>query len=408
MRFGHKFIKSKILSPVSIRIYIAFFSFISGVVLNRSIGIELKGQYTTILSYSNYAQMFLNMGICYSYSRFINSHGKKEAKEKIITIIWMQTIAFLLFSIMLAILGVKSNVIYIALLTMAVICNGQISFIAIIDNLLKRNIIILFFSIFNLMMNTVAYVLARGNLGIIIWFLLLRYLLETIALAGYNHYFIFKPKALDRETVKCILKIGIPTALMNLLIACNYNMDVIMLNVMKSGDTQVGIYGVAYSLSNMLWIIPDAFKEMVYEKTAQKEDNMYIVKCIFSNVLICLVVCFGFAFLGKTFLRIVYGEEFTVAFNVTLTLFFGILPMIAFKLIHPLYVNKGRANIVIILLLIAVTTNVVASYLLIPYYGAFGAALASVISYAVCGVLFFLVFYHEYLAKRNKQGTNSV
>lgn len=402
MCFGHKIIKNKILSPVSIRIYIAFFSFVSSVVVNRSIGIELKGQYTTILSYSNYAQMLLNMGICYSYSRLISSYGKKEAKEKIITIIWMQTFAFSLFSIMLAILGLGSNVIYTSLLTTAVICNGQISFIAIIDNLQKRNIIILLFSILNLMMNTAAYVFTRGNLSIIIWFLLLRYLLETVTIAWQNDYFVFKPKALNQEVMKSILKIGVPTALMNLLIACNYNMDVIMLNVMKSGNTQVGIYGFAYSLSNMLWIIPDAFKETVYQKTAQEEDNIYIVKCIFSNVLICLVICFGFALFGKTFLEIIYGEEFVIAFNVTLTLFLGILPMIAFKLIHPLYVNQGRANIVIVLLLIAVTTNIVASYLLIPRYGAFGAALASVISYAVCGVLFFLLFYREHLSKRNE------
>ena len=80
----------------------------------------------------------------------------------------------------------------------------------------------------------------------------------------------------------------------------------------------------------------------------------------------------------------------------TMTLFIGIIPMVAFKLIHPVYVNDGRSIIVVLLLTISVLTNIAVSYILIPAYGAFGAAIASVISYSVCGFLFYLKFSHDY------------
>jgi len=189
---------------------------------------------------------------------------------------------------------------------------------------------------------------------------------------------------------------GIPTAVLAILISCNYNIDIFMLNWMGSGDVQVGMYGVAYSLSNMMWFIPDAFKEMIYSRTAKESNFRFVLNYIVVNMAFCLCICIGFAVLGKWFLGFVYGEEYKAAFNVCLTLFVGIVPMVAFKLIHPIYVNTGKSFAVVILLLIAVVVNIVLSYILIPVYGAYGAAIASVVSYSVCGLLFLGKFYFDY------------
>ena len=70
--------------------------------------------------------------------------------------------------------------------------------------------------------------------------------------------------------------------------------------------------------------------------------------------------------------------------------------MIAFKLIHPIYVNNGKAKIIIYLLSISVIVNIISSWILIPNWGAFGAATASVISYTICGILFFVKFYYDF------------
>ena len=160
---------------------------------------------------------------------------------------------------------------------------------------------------------------------------------------------------------------------------------------------QVGIYGVASTLSNILWVVPDAFKELVYNKSAQNTDNSsFVLKCIKTNTVFCLAICLGFLLFGKYFLGLVYGREYRAAFLTTMTLFLGIIPMIAFKLIHPVYINEGKAKTVILPLVIAVLTNIISSYYLIPLFGSFGAAISSVISYALCGTMFFLKYWRDY------------
>lgn len=187
---------------------------------------------------------------------------------------------------------------------------------------------------------------------------------------------------------------------MAILISCNYNLDIMMLNWMKSGDIQIGIYGVAYSLSNMLWIFPDVFKELIYNKTAQSvADSKFVLKYIALNMLICIMICVGFMLFGRLFLSVFYGKQYIEAFRTTMTLFIGIIPMVSFKLIHPIYVNEGRSILVALLLTVAVISNIVSSYLLIPLYGAFGAAISSVIAYSVCGALFFIKYWKDYCYK---------
>ena len=60
-------IKKILISPIVIRVLTVGLNFVSNVIINRSLGLELKGQYTTILNYANFLQLFLNLGICYAY-----------------------------------------------------------------------------------------------------------------------------------------------------------------------------------------------------------------------------------------------------------------------------------------------------------------------------------------------------
>lgn len=391
----HK-LKNALLSPILMRIFTVGLNFISNILINRSLGLELKGQYTTIFNYANFLQLFLNFGICYAYPLLRKEKGEERAKDSIVTIIWIQTFAFLMISIGVITFFRTVKVSYTVILSSVMICNSQILFVALIDNIKERNLILLKSTMIYIVLNVFAILLFRGNLYTILTIVIVKYFYEAVILAKKNFYFRFHKEMLNPSTIGIILKIGIPTAVLAVLISCNYNIDIFMLNWMKSGDLQVGIYGVAYSLANMLWILPDAFKELIYNKTARKDDYKLVLRYIAVNMLFCIVICMGFAILGKWFLNIVYGRQYVVAYKVTLTLFIGIIPMVAFKLIHPIYVNKGRSGIVAALLIIAVGANIISSWLLIPKKGAYGAAIASVISYTICGTLFFIKFYWDF------------
>ena len=393
-------IKRYFHSPVSIRILTVGLNFIANVLINRSLGLVLKGQYTTILNYANFLQLFLNLGICYAYPLLKKTEKIDKAKQLIMTVVWLQTFAFAVISAIVFLIIPNIRILMIILLSTVMICNSQIVFIALIDDIKKRNLFLLSSTVLFIFSNAVCILIAPGQLYLIVALLIIRYLYEIIVIVKKNQYAIFSISSLNKKKLLTILKIGLPTAVLAVLISCNYNIDIFMLNWMKSGDTQIGIYGVAYSLTNMLWIIPDAFKELIYNKTAKEDNYRFVIKCIFVNMGLCVVLSLGFLILGKWFLSIVYGQEYVVAFDVSLTLFCGVIPMVAFKLIHPIYVNKGESGVVVLLLCIAVIANIISSWLLIPSFGAFGAAIASVISYAICGILFFIKYCKDYGVKR--------
>lgn len=393
-----KHIKNLIFHPISIRILTVALNFISNVLINRSLGIEVKGQMTRIQNYANFLQILLNFGLCYAYPSLIQKYGTKRAKPFLITLIWIQVI---FFGGVTGIISIFYSDIYnfiSSVLFIVMLCESQIVFMALIDDIKSRNKVLLISTVGYILANFFAIILVPGNLYVVLTLLILRYAVE-IAICSYRcSYFTFSPKSINKEYVKNTLLIGVPTAVVAALISCNYNIDIFMLDIYSCSDIQVGMFGVAYSLSNMLWFIPDAFKEMVYNRTVNEKKYTFVLKYVFSNMLICIFICVGFLVLGKWFLGFVYGEEYIAAFGVCLTLFIGIIPMVAFKLIHPIYINNGRVIPVAILLSISVIINIILGSFLIPINGAFGAALSCVGSYFVCGFMFFVMFYRDYCA----------
>ena len=78
--------------------------------------------------------------------------------------------------------------------------------------------------------------------------------------------------------------------LMQLMITLNYNLDVILLKRLTNNLTYVGLYSVAINLGNMLWLIPDAFRDVVFNKTAVEDSVKEIVNLIKVNILIAITI----------------------------------------------------------------------------------------------------------------------
>lgn len=380
-------------STIILRVFTIACAFISNIFINRALGISLKGQYTSIYAYANFIQLVCNLGICYAYANIRNKYAQ-QAKFIMCTIVWGQ--AALLFLATLISTIISSNAVWTMLIATLLICDNQLVFLAVIDDILSRNKILVWTSVLYVVLTGIAFLLFKNNLNIIFICLIFKLIVEIFWVSCRFKYFTIKPKLLSRGILKTVLKIGIPTAVLAVLISCNYNIDIFLLNLMKCDDTQIGIFGVAYTLTNMLWVLPDAFKELVYNKSANKASEKIIVSLIIINIIICIVICIGFAIFGRLFLEIVYGREYVQAFPTTMILFIGVIPMVAFKLIHPIYVNEGKSVMVVKLLVASIVCNLVSSLFLIPRFEALGAAFASVISYMVCSILFVRRFAKDY------------
>ena len=385
-----------LFSPISIRLLSVALGFVSSVLVNRALGLELRGSYTTIYTYANLLQTLFNLGISYALVPLRNTIGPERAKDAINTCLWLQFFICVGFSILFLCLSFSMQNLFIVLLMCLQILNGQVVFVALIEDIRSRNTTLLYSAALYMVANVFLVLFLQKQLYAVLSFLAAKTLFEIIVCSRKQRLFHCKLSDLSVDIIIEIAKYGIPTAVLAFLITCNYNIDVVILNCLNAGDHEIGMFGVAYTLSNMLWFIPDAFKEYIYNKSAKGASEGLTLVLIFFNAIICACICIGFLLLGKPFLAIIYGEEFVAAFPTTITVFIGIIPMVAFKLIHPIYVNYGKSLTVAVILLIAVAVNSLCAFVLVPQFGAFGAALATVAAYSMCGALFFAKFVRDY------------
>ena len=115
------------------------------------------------------------------------------------------------------------------------------------------------------------------------------------------------------------------------------------------------------------------------------------------NVVFLIIIAIGFCIFGKWFINCFYGSAYITSYQVTLILFIGDLFICIYKVIHPLLIADGKQTTVLKYLIIAVMINFIMNIILIPIFNIFGAALASVGSYFVTGVLFYIHFQNNYL-----------
>lgn len=395
MSFG-SIIKRAAKSSISIRLLSICFGFVSSVLINRALGIELRGVYTTVYTYATLLQAVLNLGLAFSYAPLAKEYGFERAKSALATVIWAQALLCALVAAAFCVFFGEGRAFEVAVLASALVVNGQMVFLALLGDIRSRNNILLGSSILYCIGNTAIMLFVPECFEAVFALLIARLLLEVVLCAKQQQLFMVDLRSVDCGILGKMLSYGIPTALLAALIQCNYNIDVVVMNALGASDVQLGIFGVAYTLSNMLWFIPDAFKELVYYDSARGVAARRTLALIGANVVVCLAVCIGFAFLGNDFLGIAYGDEYRIAFSTVMTVFIGIVPMVVFKLVHPIYVNEGKALKIVVPLVISIALNAAVAAALIPEYGAFGAALATVAAYAACGLMILAIFMRDY------------
>ena len=77
----------------------------------------------------------------------------------------------------------------------------------------------------------------------------------------------------------------------------------------------------------------------------------------------------------------------------------GVPALGIFKIVSPVYIANSRSKYVFYVLLLSVISNIILNYLMIPYFSINGAAIASLISYGLCGIVILENFKHRYRKK---------
>jgi len=200
--------------------------------------------------------------------------------------------------------------------------------------------------------------------------------------------------ALPERSMVRKLASAAPTFLLIQIFATIYwRIDVLMLSKLGNDVVDVGLYGAAYRIFELVMIVPQSLCLALYPQIVQasrstpgelhrigRETLRYLAAAI-------LPAAVGASLLGGQILELLYGASFADATDTLSVLIWAIVPFAWVRYHAYVLVAVDRQRVDLLLNVVMSAVNVVLNYLLIPRYGHLGAAVATLISiasYSVC------------------------
>jgi stage V sporulation protein B len=218
-------------------------------------------------------------------------------------------------------------------------------------------------------------------------------------------YFVFLILTKTRQSLTFKFISGADVKLMSgfalIVYACNtlqflnYKMDIWFVHYYRS-DAETGIYALALSLSQLIWILPNAISAVLlnYYEVNKREDSLrlsirYGRVAIYLSLLtaLLLIIIFYFA------VPLLYGTQFKEAFKLSTLLFIGTVPFSIAVIIANLNSGIGFIRINLFATIFTFVFGFILDFSLIPGYGLMGATVAKIIVY-IAGMLFHVVVAH--------------
>lgn len=230
---------------------------------------------------------------------------------------------------------------------------------------------------------------------VIVIFVLTNLIVSVWMLIKYSNLFENFNWGIDSRFIKKLVAESFPLAISAFMISIYYNLDMVMLGVIKT-EAEVGIYNAVYRIF-MIGILPIGVIVKILlpslARISQKNELINsLVKygtMLFLNSVIVSVV---FYFFSEEILNIIFGEQYIagttalmiISFNIAVigvNVFFG----------NPLTV-WGKQRQYAVAITFGAIVNVLLNIMLIPKYSYNGAAFATLLSEVVVFVGVFYLF----------------
>lgn len=236
---------------------------------------------------------------------------------------------------------------------------------------------------------------------------LVLYLVVDSMISSAVYYVLFqKRQALLRPKlieVKKLTKEIVPYALAAAIFPIFMQVDVVMIGIL-SGEAEAGFYSAAnqmvapFSFVGFI-IISVLFPIIVVTRNKEKIERMVSGAAQVIIILSYLFVCFIFLF-GDFAIDVLYGNAYEESKSILKILSFVSIFAFAASIYARMLVFEDYARFNLYKSVIGMIVNVGLNAFLIPRYGAFGAAFASIVAYALSDfILYFVDKKVRYLGK---------
>lgn len=376
--------------------------FVVTVIIARSLGDTIYGQFAFILAFAQIWQVLADFGLTMIGVRELATH-KENIKKYLNNFLALKLVASIL-TFGLIILTVQflnkpdfiKNLIYVAsgyivLYTAAEFLRSVFralekfkyeAYIKISQHLILLTLIIFTASQHSLNLITWSYLIASAYSVvltlIIIWQKISHFSLDW-----------------DSRLIKYLIKEAWPLALANVFVVIYFRIDTIMLSLMKS-DQATGWYNAAYLLIFSLSFVAYVIMMSVYPKLSQLvKDSLNQAKRLYRQTLYLIslsgVLILGLsALIAKYLIPLLYGDKFlpavTIFYILTIAVWFAYLANVWLYTLNAL----GRQKIYTWATALGMVLNLILNFIFIPRYSYLGAAWATVITEIIVGLIIFI------------------
>lgn len=236
----------------------------------------------------------------------------------------------------------------------------------------------------------VTAVLARGSLALIILAILATTVCQTVVTVFVARRLLRPCFRLDFGLWKTLLSEAWPVALNNLLIVLILRVDQIMIErICPDGNFQLGLYSAAVKYCEIYNYLPAIYFASVFPLLSRFHNigeeafrNLYTLSFKYLTLIILPIALFSTLFAGQI-MTLLFGGDFVQSTRSMQILIWSEPFVFMVWVTINTVVSSGLQRFVLPLAFLAVAVNITLNRVLIPVHGAQGAALASLISYAL-------------------------
>jgi len=373
-------------------------------VQNR-LGAEVYGSYFALISFSFLLNILLDMGITNFNTKNI-AQNRQLLQKHFSGIVMLRIVLFAAYTIILLTVGLcmgysQSQMGILAILGLN---QGLAAFILYLRSNLSAlhkfkadSLLSVFDRVFLIMLMAI---LLWGNVTDqpfkIEWFVYGQSISYGVAaLVGFGLVLYHSGKIkfkFDRVFMTAILKQSLPYALLVFLMAVYFRTDSVMLERMHpNGGYQAGIYAMGFRFfeaGNMIAFLFGILLLPIFSRMISKGENVQPIvslsfKVLFSGALILAAVC---VCLSKTVLDLRYVSNTDIASPIFSLLMIGFVFVCCTYIFGTLLTAKGSLRRLNQFAIAGVIINIGMNLVLISDYGAYGCALASVITLALVAI----------------------
>lgn len=161
----------------------------------------------------------------------------------------------------------------------------------------------------------------------------------------------------------------------------------------------VGLYGVAVSIAERLWIVSQSISSVLYPAISSSSDvdsKNKLTSVISRNVLFFSIIAgIVFYFASDLIFRLLFGEAYADSSDILKMLLPGIILFSVDRILSNDLAGRGKPELNMYTSIFTVASNIILNILLIPKVGIAGAAISTSVTYSLSTLVKMFLFKRE-------------